>query len=112
MAKVIEEKEGGGGTIVFEPGEKSNPEVMEERQPPDNYTPRKTSIPEDNSNLKKLDGKEPTSGKEYFIEFNTTRNIQLETPKEISVLGWGVKITKVWKPSSETLRITFIPFSP
>jgi hypothetical protein len=50
---------------------------------------------------------EPVSGKLYYVRFNTTREIQVETPKNLTIGGWGIIIEKVFKPTPETLKVVF-----
>ncbi len=50
---------------------------------------------------------EPISGKLYYIRFNTTRIIEIDVPKNLTIGGWGIIIEKVYKPTPETLKVVF-----
>ncbi len=116
MAALLETEEtivDQSGTQVFEPGGKAESIHVETRENiGDNYVTQEQAPLEAPSKLKGLEGQQPTPGKRYFAEFNTTRNITLTTPKNIVVMGWGVVIEKIYKPSSEILRVNFYFVTP
>ena len=113
MALPITEKEtGGGGTITHEPGVEANPVTVQTRTASDKYTTSTQVLPEE-VNLLPLEGKDPQEGKIYTVWFYTDRDIKIPgLPKNISVLGWGIRVESVYKPSPDKINVDIVPLRP
>src|SRR5574342_496389 len=101
MAKIIKKVPiDGDGSETF----------IKVREMPDKYT---TPITEgaENAAMALVTG-EPDSGRIYTVKFNTARNINMDTPFKISVMGWGVEIRQIYKPEPDLLYVDIVAIKP
>lgn len=77
-----------------------------ERETPDNFTPTDSQTNE-NPALARFEKVSVDKGQEYYVIFNTQREIRIETPKVINVLLWKITLISLTRINVDQLKVIY-----